>query len=524
MPVSLRNLSTNLAFLTLIVVLNSCNPGLPENADAIGRLPSIQPDYLNVTIPPNVAPMNFFIGENARKFIVSVKVEGGENELVLESADGSVCFPEKKWKKTLEKAKGKKLEISVYANDRKEGGYSAYDTFNMYVSEDKIDPYIAYRLIHPGYYSWSNIRIKQRSVESFKEESIFENQVMEKNCANCHSFNNASPDRFMIHIRGSLGGTYFVENKEITKVDPKIDAMPGGATYPVWHPGGRFLSYSSNQVRQAFYSVPSKVIEVFDLVSSVILYDRINNETFTITGSDTIKYLETFPSWSPDGNYLYYCRARQVINTEEPELEQIMNTRYDLVRRQFNEEKRTFGDAELVFDASGKGKSASFPRISPDGRYLVFTLHDYGTFPIWHREADLWILDLERGTAEKMTINSTETESYHTWSTNGRWMVFSSKRIDGRSARPHFVHIGADGKQSKEFVLPQKDPLHYDTMLESFNIPEFVTGKIKIGPRDLAKASGKPVSPAKPGVSADSLPAIKAPGLKVKETDRPIHQ
>ena len=73
----------------------------------------------------------------------------------------------------------------------------------------------------------------------------------------------------MIHVRGSLGGTYFVEDGKITRTDPKIDAMPGSATYPSWHPGGRFLAFSSNQVKQSFYSQSEKNIEVFDLSSSL---------------------------------------------------------------------------------------------------------------------------------------------------------------------------------------------------------------------------------------------------------------
>jgi hypothetical protein len=107
----------------------------------------------------------------------------------------------------------------------------------------------------------------QRCIETFNEEPVIDNRILDMNCINCHSFSQRSPDKFMVHIRGSHGGTYFVDNASITRRDPKIDAMPGGATYPAWHPGGRFVAYSSNQVRQAFYARPEKVIEVFDLVS-----------------------------------------------------------------------------------------------------------------------------------------------------------------------------------------------------------------------------------------------------------------
>jgi hypothetical protein len=449
------------------------------------------PDYADVTIPPNIAPMNFTIVENGVYFRVLATSRLTGFQIKISSSDGVIRFPEKEWRKLVNESMGDSIIFRVYSSMKPKDVIQEYKTFSMIVAREKVDPYLVYRLLYPGYYSWSNIRIIQRSLESFSEESIIENQILEKNCANCHSFNNNNPDRFMIHIRGSLGGTYFVEDGKITRTDPKIDAMPGGATYPSWHPGGRYLAFSSNQVRQSFYSQPGKKIEVFDLVSSLILYDRKNNEILSITDSDTTKYLQTFPSWSPDGKYLYYCRAVQTINSSSPDIDQIKNTHYDLARKSFDPESRSFGESEVVYKAAEINKSASFPRISPDGKFLVFTLADYGTFPIWHSEADLYLTDLKSGEVRKMDINSDETESYHSWSSNGRWLVFSSKRVDGRSARPYFVHIDSLGKQGKEFVLPQKDPALYNRMLESFNIPELVSGRVKVNPRDFARATGQ---------------------------------
>jgi dipeptidyl aminopeptidase/acylaminoacyl peptidase len=198
-----------------------------------------------------------------------------------------------------------------------------------------------------------------------------------------------------------------------------------------------------------------------------------------------------------------------------------MMTHYDLVRKSFDAGSRSFGETEIVFNASAINKSASFPRISPDGRYLVFTLHDYGTFPIWHNEADLWMLDMQSKEAGKMSLNSNRTESYHTWSSNGRWLVFSSKRIDGRSARPYFSYIDSLGNQKKEFVLPQKDPELYNRMLESFNIPEFVTGRIRVGPRDFEKATKLQPEKAKSGTKGEQAERAKVYELKINE--RPIH-
>jgi hypothetical protein len=509
-------------YIIAVSFLYGCGSPGTESATLAGRKPVIRPDYTDVTIPPNIAPMNFSVDEKAGSFRAIAVSSGSGMQVKIKSRNSEIKFPERSWKKLLNDSRGGKIEITVFTHIKGEKTAKRYDPFFMQVSEDLIDPYLAYRVIYPGYYSWSRLKLVQRSVESFSEHLLFDNEIMEKNCVNCHSFNNNSADRFMIHVRGSLGGTYIADHGKITKVDPKIDAMPGGATYPSWHPGGRFMAFSSNQVRQSFYSVPEKNIEVFDLVSSIICYDREANEVICVNNSDTTKYLETFPSWAPDGKYLYYCRAVQYISDTDPQMEQIMKTRYDLVRRAFEPETRAFGEPEVIFNASAAGKSVSFPRVSPDGKFLVVTLSDYGTFPIWHREADLWMIDLQTGAAEKMAVNSEEPESYHTWSLNSRWLVFSSRRLDGRSGRPYFVHIDPQGRQGKEFVLPQKDPGRYDKMLESFNIPEFVDGRIKLKPRDFAGASRSETLKANAADPA-SLKTDKTT-KQIYQNDRPIHE
>jgi len=490
----------------------------------IDRKPNIEPDYTDVTIPPNIAPMNFIIKEDGVSFNVTATSGSKEHQIDITSSDGVVRFPENSWGELLRESIGDSIAIRITASKTRGGPIEEYRPFHMIVSDDPIDPWLVYRLIHPGYYSWSEIKIVQRSIESFREESIIENKVLENNCANCHSFNNNSADRFLIHVRGSLGGTYFVEDGEITRTDPKLDAMPSGATYPSWHPDGRFVAFSSNEVRQSFYSMPGKAVEVYDLASSLILYDRINNETINITDSDSTPHLLTFPSWSPDGDFLYFCRAPLVIDFSNPQLEQIKNTHYDIARRSFDPQSRSFGETEIVFNASAINKSASFPRISPDGRFLIITVADYGTFPIWHREADLYLLDLLSGEYERMDVNSNETESYHTWSSNGRWLVFSSKRLDGRSGKPYFAHVDSVGNQGKEFVLPQEDPSLYSRMLKSFNIPEFVDGRIEVNPRDFVEAAKQKALKAKPGNPPDTtLMRSESDGVPL-ERESPIHE
>ena len=392
------------------------------------------------------------------------------------------------------------------------------------MANEPIDPYLAYRLIPPGYYSWSDIKIEQRSLESFDMESVIENQMIEKNCVNCHSFNQNNPDQFLVHIRGSKGGTYFVDKDKITKTNLKTEQMMNGATYPSWHPGGRFVAFSSNQVRQSFYAHYSKSIEVYDESSSLILYDTQKSEVIGVPKDLSGESLQTFPTWSPDGKYIYYCEAYINDSVAGWEIKDIEKIHYNLVKKSFNEKDLSFGKTEFIVNSSETHQSVSFPRISPDGKFLIFTMADYGTFPIWHKEADLYMLDLQNGKLKKMELNSNETDSYHSWSSNGKWLVFSSKRIDGRSTRPFIAYINSWDQIGKPFVLPQNDPAYYDNQILSFNIPEFIKGKIKMNPRDFEAATKKAIIQAKSGKFENAKPEkAKHPRNGQPEIPNSIH-
>src|SRR5690606_19757450 len=199
----------------------------------------------------------------------------------------------------------------------------------------------------------------------------------------------------------------------------------------------KYIAFSTNKVVQQFHSVDSKKIEVSDLSSSLVLYDVAKNEMMKIPVDEAKQFMDTYPEWSPDGRMLYFCRAAQIGADYD-----YHETTYNLCRVAFNPETSKFGAPETIFDAAAEHKSVSFPRISPDGKSLVFTYHDFGVFSIWHKEADLYSINLDDLSVNKMeNLNSDFTESYHSWSGNGRWLIFSSKRDDGLTARPYISFI-----------------------------------------------------------------------------------
>lgn len=192
---------------------------------------------------------------------------------------------------------------------------------------------------------------------------------------------------------------------------------------------------------------------------------------------------ETFPCFSADGQSLYFASA-VAVDTVERNYEKV---KYSICRIAFNTENQTFGEkVDTLYNARTEGRSAVFPRISPDGRLLVFTVSDYGNFTIWHRDAELYVTDLKTDDTRALTeINSEDVESYHSFCSNGRWMVFSSRRDDGLYTRPYFTHIDSLGQFSKPFMLPQKDPRNYYLMQNnSYNIPEFIKREVDLNTHD----------------------------------------
>jgi WD40 repeat protein len=475
--------------LTGLMILSGCTENNFNNPSAAGRDPVIDPDYSGVTIPPNIAPMNFMILEKGTSFRITASSQN-KSSLIIESADGQVRFPVKAWKKFMEGTAGGKIDIEITASD-KANSVIKFNPLRINVASEPIDPYLCYRLLYPGYRSWVDMKIVQRSLEDFNENSLFENQMMDENCVNCHSFRQNDPEKFLLHVRGSKGGTYFYDGKKLTRTALKTKEMAANSVYPAWHPSGRYVAFSSNKTTQSFHMRPEKNIEVYDLYSSLVVYDLEKNEIFACPETDTVKFMETFPCWSSDGNYLYYCRTMQVKEGFD-----YLQVKYDLMRKRFDQSSGVFGKAEMVFNAQAVDKSVSLPVISPDGKYLVFTLHDYGTFSIWHKEADLYLIDLQDNKTYKMGLNSEATESYHSWSSNGKWLVFSSKRGDGLTARPYFSYVISADSSGKPFVLPQEDPTLYRRLEKTFNRPELVKGRINLDPRDFAKASEDvPVKP-----------------------------
>jgi len=463
------------------VLISSCSrPG--SDLKEIDTMPAIFPDYCDVVIPLNIAPLNFKLVDAPEKIDASIE---GANEKIRIKGKDKIIIPQKKWQRLLKNNSGGSLSVTLFA--RRDGKWNKYRPFSIHIKSEPVDPFIVYRLIAPGYETWSEMGIYQRNLTSFDQKPIIDNRLLPGACMNCHSFRANNPDEMMFHLRGNAGGTILVQNGKAIKLNTKVKETISNCVYPCWHPSEDFIAYSVNTIQQVFHSVKEKRIEVFDSKSDIVVYDIRNNKLITSKIISSEASFETFPAFSHDGKSLFFCSAKKGIQPDEYD-----KIKYSLCRIDFDASSCSFGDKiDTLVSSFQTGESVSFPRISPDGKTLVFTLSNYGNFSIWHREADLYQLDLSSGNFHPIdAINSNESESYHSWSSNSRWMIFSSRRIDGLYTRPFITYAEENGSFSKPFMVPQKDPDFYEEFLRSFNVPEFVKGKVRADGRSMLKAIG----------------------------------
>ncbi len=344
--------------------------------------------------------------------------------------------------------------------------------------------------------------IYQRNIENFDESPIMENRSINGACVNCHSLSGNNPEKFMFHIRARHSGTLIYNNGKMEKVETKTDFTLASAAYGAWHPNGRHIAFSVNKINQNFYVFKDQSNEVSDKYSDLVVFDTKTN-TLTTSGKVSTRSRENLPEWSADGKSIYY------ISTQEALTDSLrMITKYSLMQIPYDVEKDIWGETDTLISSSKTGMSITFPRSSPDGKYIAFCMTNYGYFTIHHKTSDLYLLDIKTGRYRPATeLNSNETESYHSWSTNSRWLIFSSRRIDGIHTRTFIAYLDENGNFHKPFVLPQKDPEKYNNYLLNYNRPELMTGKIRVSPQQIRDAVLKDAIPTTfdPNVDIDAL-------------------
>ena len=323
----------SLQFIVYSLLFVSCSSE-PKNLARLGKLPEIYPDYIGVTIPADIAPLNFNLTDDTFDCmdVVAFGSKGGEIHTHGKWAD----FDMDDWHQLTEQNKGGKITLTVRVET--DGHWAQYDDFDIFVSPYQLDDWgLTYRRIKPGYEVGGDIGIYQRDIHTFDEYAILTETVVPGRCFNCHTANRTNPDRITLQMRGEGGGTMIQKDGRQTWVETKTDITKAAGSYSYWHPDGDYVAMAVNSVHQSFFTGTGQRIEVYHRFSDVEVLDTRSNELMLSPLLFTDD-LEIFPAFSADGKYIYYSTSKPCRVPAEYE-----KVKCSLCRIAFDAEKGTFG-------------------------------------------------------------------------------------------------------------------------------------------------------------------------------------
>src|SRR5690554_2207719 len=138
--------------LAITIFFGGCQKFSDGNTEKISRDAKIRPGYQGVTIPPNIAPLNFMIDYPKNCVAVKFSSKKENYQFLVNTTNGKIQIPERKWEKLTKNSIGGKIQVEIYAENTTKK-VKKYNPFYIYVAKEKIDPFLVYRLIHPGYYN-----------------------------------------------------------------------------------------------------------------------------------------------------------------------------------------------------------------------------------------------------------------------------------------------------------------------------------------------------------------------------------
>lgn len=309
-------------------------------------------------------------------------------------------------------------------------------------------------------------------------------------CGNCHSFADNGSVLGLDVDYGNDKGAYGIlpvskhmvmdDEKIITWADYKRE--DGELTFGLLSrvsPTGRYV-ISTVKDRSVFVAIPDLMISqlFFPIKGILVVYDRETETYSALPGADDPQYVQSNAVWSPDGKEIVFARAKAyhakrldqqnsalVDEKDVPEFTvEKKPFRYDLYRIPFNDGKG--GTPEPLEGASGDGMSNFFPKYSPDGKWIVFCKAN--SYMLLQLDSELYIVPATGGVARRLRYNTARMNSWHSWSSNSRWLVFSSK-ANTPYTQLFLTHIDENGNDSPPVLLER-----FTSPDRAANIPEFV--------------------------------------------------
>ena len=303
-------------------------------------------------------------------------------------------------------------------------------------------------------------------------------------CANCHSFSRdgrtlgmdldgPQNDKSMYAI-ASVSPSMAIRTEDVISWNSFPGLLPGHPTIafmPQLSPDGRHAVATLNEEVYVANFKDYRLLQVFYPTRGILAwYSRQTGRVEALPGADNPDYVHTNATWSPDGRYLVFARAKgrdpYPTGRQDAKFAGDPNEtpiQFDLYRIPFNDGRG--GEARPIAGASRNGMSNSFPRVSPDGRWIVFVQSQNGQ--LMRPDGQLYIVPSEGGKARRMRCNTPLMNSWHSFAPNGRWMVFSSK--GGSPYTQMFLtHIDEEGNDSPAVLIENATAAN-----RAVNLPEF---------------------------------------------------
>ncbi|MDE6112063.1 MAG: hypothetical protein K2G46_01430 [Bacteroidales bacterium] len=526
MSASIRRLRPLLRLLTLCLIgawgltlPTACTRRAATWPAAIADGAPIFPNYTasDLVLPVNIAPLDFMVSEERLPTVATVRLEAfateAENgaptaalDVKLQRKDGRLeCrFPVADWHRCLQQAAGGHVRLGFY---NRQGQPLDAPVLRWQIAADAIDPYLVYRFSAYDENPCKYLEAEERCLENFDTRLLMDNRRTGGQCFNCHASAQNDAACMSIHLRGEGGGTLLYHQGGFRKI-----TLPDGfpnlrLAYPAWHPSQRFIAFSSARIQVFPHTNIYKTQDLIaDTLARLLVYDLERNRLLPAP-SDALAAAEhnacyevSFPVWAPDGNRIYFCRAEKLhfIDTLSS-VENLARFRYHIAAMDFDTATGTFSLPYTV--CLDSASSLSLPAIDPSGRYIVVSRLPMGSFPS-QNGGELALIDLSLRNADGLcplqdipALASPDGEKSHQFSSNGRWMVFGSKRLNGSTAAIYISYFDRDGRFHAPFILPQEAGDFYTKQLRTFLFPVLNRTAVPFTLDEWAAAALAPATP-----------------------------
>jgi tetratricopeptide (TPR) repeat protein len=444
--------------------------------------------------PPDVAAPLFQWQDDTddvARWLVLVQLDG-QSDMLRFATDEPAWRPDSADWQTIKSASVEQhARVAVVGLDERGAARSAAKV-RIQTSEDPVGDAIFYREVPLPFIAAvqdpSKIRWRFGTVDSTDPPPVVLDNLPV--CGNCHSFSKDGSTLGLDVDYGNDKGGYAIlpVAEQMTLADENIMTWSdyqrddGEGTFGLLSqvsPDGRYV-ISTVKDRAVFVATPGIEFSqlFFPIKGILVVYDTKTGQFARLPGADDPTYVQSNPTWSPDGKYVVFARAKayqreglanatSVLLDEKdvPEfIEDNQPYKFDLYRVPFNGGRG--GEAQPLAGASHNGKSNFFAKYSPDGQWIVFTQAE--NYMLLMPDSELFIIPADGGDARRLAANTARMNSWHSFSSNSRWLVFSSK-INTPYTQLFLTHIDKYGNSSPAVVLDR-----FTNSDRAANIPEFV--------------------------------------------------